>query len=69
MQSLVDARSRRRRGSHLLSCRTRASGALVTCPMEGMTDTMAGLGSVPWSSRGGLYGHALYFFFVSRTYS
>jgi len=38
------------------------AGALVTCPMEGMTGTMAELGSVPWSSRGGLYGHALYFF-------
>ena len=41
------------------------SGALVTCPMEGMTGTMTGLGSVPLSSRGVLYGHALYIFFVS----
>ena len=32
------------------------SGALVTCPMEGMTGTMTGLGSVPLSSRGVLYG-------------
>ena len=33
--------------------------------MEGMTGTMTGLGSVPLSSRGVLYGHALYIFFVS----
>ena len=39
------------------------SGALVTCPMEGMTGTMTGLGSAPLSSRGVLYGHALYIFF------
>ena len=38
------------------------SGALVTCPMEGMTGTMTGLGSVPLSSQGVLYGHALYIF-------
>ena len=51
--------------SYLLSCRARVSGALVTCPMEGVTGTMAGLGSVPRSSRGVLYGHALYIFFGS----
>ena len=31
--------------AHLLSCRTRVSGASVTCPMEGVTGTMAGLGT------------------------
>ena len=40
--------------SHLLSGRARVSGALVTCPMEGVTGTMARLGCVPRSSRGGL---------------
>ena len=30
-----------------VSCRTRVSGALVTCPMEGVTGMMAGLGHVP----------------------
>ena len=38
------------------------SGASETCPMEGMTGTMSGLGCVPRSSRGELYGHALSFF-------
>ena len=44
------------------------SGASVTCVMEGVTSTMAGLGRVPRSSQGGLYGHALDIFFVSWNY-
>ena len=42
--------------SHLLSCRTRLSGAEVTIPMEGGTGRMARLRHVPGYSRGGLYG-------------
>ena len=38
------------------------SGASETWPMERMTGTVAGLGCVPRSSCGGLYGHALSFF-------
>ena len=55
--------------SHLLSCRTSVSGASVTCLMEGVTSTMAGLGRVPRSSQGGLYGHALDIFFGSSQVS
>ena len=44
------------------------SGASETWPMESMTGTMAGLGRVPRSSQGGLYGHALDIFFVSWNY-
>ena len=44
--------------SHLLSCRTRLSGAEVTSPMEGVTGMMAWLSHVPGCSRGGLYGPA-----------
>ena len=51
---LVDRR--RWPDSHLLSCRTRLSGAEVTSPMEGVTGTMAWLSHVPGCSRGGLYG-------------
>ena len=39
------------------------SGADKASPMEGVTGTMAGLGCVPRSSRGGLYGHEPYHFF------
>ena len=51
-------RRRRWPESHLLSCRTRLSGAEVTSPMEGVTGMMARLRHVPGCSRGGLYGPA-----------
>ena len=44
------------------------SGASEAWPMESMTGTMAGLGRVPRSSQGGLYGHALDIFFGSCPY-
>ena len=59
---MYDPRRRRLPDSHLLSCRTRVSGALETCLMESMTGTVAGLGCVPRSSQGELCGHALSFF-------
>ena len=49
-------RRRRWPESHLLSCRTRLSGAEVTSPMEAVTGMMARLGHVPGCSRTGLYG-------------
>ena len=53
--------------SHLLSYRTRLSGAEVTSPMEGVTGMMAQLSHMPFCSRAGLYGLAnIDFPFVSE---
>ena len=49
---------RRARRSARVGCRV----CCVTCPLEVVTVTMAGLDCVPWISQGDLYGHALYFF-------
>ena len=54
--------------SHLLSYRTRLSGAEVTSPMEGVTGTMAWLGHMPRRPRGGPreLGTVYFFRFVGK---